>query len=75
MRRLLVVAIVALTLAASGGTAHAQSEGACVGTFVSGVAREAGGVGQIVSALSKELHPFGETISGFATTCENPFEE
>ncbi len=75
MRRLFVVAIVALTLAASGGTAHAQSERACAGTFISGVAQEAGGVGQFVKVFAKAFHPFGETVSGFATTCENPFEE
>ena len=73
VRRILVMAIMAVTLAASGGTAHAQAERACVGTFVS-TSAQAGIVGETAPVLAKAFQPFGQEVSGFATTCENPLD-
>ena len=71
MRRILVMAIMAVTLAASGGTAHAER--ACVGTFVS-TSAQAGVVGETAPVLAKAFQPFGQEVSEFATTCENPLD-
>jgi hypothetical protein len=74
MRKMITALLLSLALLLGlAGAASAQSDRACVGTFVSGFARsEPGALGQTVRQEAKDFHPFGQVVSVFATTCDFP---
>ncbi len=75
MRKLFVVLLLVLVLlmavaAPVGAQGGPTNERACVGLLFSSAAHELGGVGPEISEAAKALHPFGQVVSVFATTCE-----
>jgi hypothetical protein len=73
MRKIIGAVLISfLLLLGTTASVLAQSERACVGDFVSGLASELGSdFGQTIRQETEDFHPLGRTtVAPFATTCE-----